>query len=252
MSDRALRDHYERKYASEREATDVELVPVVTAPSTRFEAVVSFFPRCFSSGDVLELGAGNGNVAKSLLAHDRRIVTYTLGDISSARLGGLRRNLPDPRVRVLELDADALPERGPSYDAVLMVALIEHLVDPMATMRRVRALLKPGGFVYLDTPNIAKYTRRMKLLAGRFPATASRDEGLTTYTGAPADLYDEGHLHYFTYRSLSRMLLERCGFARTLRLGYHCGRVRFGNRILGRLANAWPELFSEIALVAYV
>ena len=93
-----------------------------------------------------------------------------------------------------------------------MVALIEHLIDPLNTMKKISSLLTKDGFCFIMTPNIAKYTQRLKLLSGRFPSTESIEEGLITYGGQPVTLHEEGHLHYFTFKSLSRMLTERCGF----------------------------------------
>jgi hypothetical protein len=49
--------------------------------------------------------------------------------------------LKDSRVSVLEMDAEDIPESEyGKFDAVIMIALIEHL-----------QLLKPNGFVYIDT-----------------------------------------------------------------------------------------------------
>ena len=248
-----LQRHYDAKYALEAAGAAAETIPPVSIPTNRFEACCRFFPELFRGGDVLELAAGSGLVARSLMASGCAFESYTASDFSSARLEGLRHTLRDPRVRVTRLDADDLPEDEPGrYDAVILIALIEHLVDPLRAMQRVRKLLKPGGFAYIDTPNVAKYTRRLKLLFGRFPSTASRNEGLTTYDGQPVDLHDEGHLHYFTHRSLALMLTQRCGFARVQRLPYFTG-----GRLLGRtadygLARLWPGMFSELCLVAYV
>ena len=116
----------------------------------------------------------------------------------------------------------------------------------------MRALLRPGGFVYLDTPNVAKYTRRAKLLFGHFPATASHREGLRRYDGQPASLHDEGHLHYFTWRSLTRMLVDHCGFSGVERLPWFPGAPRPLAPLAHRAASLWPELLSEIALIARV
>lgn len=44
------------------------------------------------------------------------------------------------------------------------------LVDPPGAMRQIRTLLAPGGFVYIETPNIAKWTRHMRLAIGRLPS----------------------------------------------------------------------------------
>ncbi len=248
----SLREHYERKYSHESTASSIESISKVRTPTSRYEAVVKLFSMDFKGGDILELGAGNGNVAKTLLESDINIDSYTMGDISLPRIKGIKNNLSDSRLRILQIDAEDIPngELG-KYHAIIMVALIEHLIDPLRAMQKIRQLLKPGGFVYLDTPNIAKYTRRLKLLLGIFPSTASKNEGLTTYLDKPVDLYDDGHLHYFTYRSLSMMLTQRCGYSKVKKLGYPAGPMPLSRYMHNLLANSWPEMFSELAVLAY-
>lgn len=251
MSNERLEAHYEAKYAYDG-SSSIGLIPKVRIPRTRFEAVVSFFPFIFKGGKILELGAGNGIVAKSLLKSDLSISNYTVSEISKPRLEGLRKNVIDKRLSIINLNAENLPENiDVKYDAIIMIALIEHLIDPMGAMKKIRRLLNPGGFVYIDTPNIAKYTRRIKLLFGKFPSTSSRNEGLTTYSNQPVDLYDEGHLHYFTYRSLSLMLTERCGYSRVVKLGYPDGRTLIQDKVNNYLATRWPEMFSELVVLVY-
>ena len=252
MPNPLLVSHYDRKYASEAVVAFSPIVPLVRVPTSRFEAAVKFIPKFFRGGDILELGLGDGRVAKTLLQNEPNIISYVVSDISRSRLEGLRRSLQDPRVRTAEIDADSIPEQQlGSFDAVIMIALIEHVVDPLRVMSQVRTLLKPGGFVYVDTPNIAKLTRRLKLLFGRFPSTASTNEGLTTYDGEPVDLYDEGHLHYFSYRSLELMLINRCNYSRIEKLGYPWRRTPLGGIAQGLLAAKWPEMFSELAMVGF-
>lgn len=252
MTKEILNKYYDRLYSSERSGPSIELISTVSIPTTRFEAIVKFFPRHFKGGDIIEFGAGNGNVAKTFLTSKLKIASYTLGDISLPRIEGLLKNIEDSRVTILQMNVEDIPESmNGNFDAIIMVALIEHLIDPLRVMQQIRKFLKPGGFVYIDTPNIAKYTQRVKLLLGKFPSTASMNEGLTTYEGAQCDLFDEGHLHYFTYRSLSLMLTERCGFSRVIKLGYPAGRKPFGKHVHNVLATIWPELFSELAIIAY-
>ena len=247
-----LKDHYDRKYSYESDAQLSEEIASVEVPLSRFEAAVKFMLMYFNGGTILELGAGNGSVAKALLASDLDIDQYTVSEISRPRLEHLRRNLRDSRVKVAEIDADRInPQRFGEFDAVLMIALIEHLLDPVHAMQQIRQLVNPGGFVYIDTPNIAKYTRRLKLVLGRFPSTASTNEGLTTYDGQPSDLYDEGHLHYFTYRSLSLLLLQKCGFSKVVQLAYPGPFVPLGRKVHKYLAKLRPQLFSELVLLAH-
>lgn len=253
MSIQSLLSHYERKYGfeSNESVMCIDAVRQTSRPLTRFEAVVQFFPMHFRGGDVLELGAGDGRVVQALLAQNLGIRTYTVGDFSDSRMQGLKRRLNDQRVKIVSLDAENIPESEyGQYDAVVMVALIEHLIDPLRAMQSIRKLLKPGGIVYIDTPNIAKYTRRITLCLGRFPSTSSNNEGLETFSGTPVDLHDEGHLHYFTYRALSTMLISRCGFSKVIKLSYPGGRRPLGAMIHSLLAKLWPELFSELAIIA--
>jgi ubiquinone/menaquinone biosynthesis C-methylase UbiE len=251
----ALHLYHDAKYAAEAFRALDRVVEYKTYPSNRFEACVKFFLDRFRGGDILELGAGSGLVARSLIDHGLTFNTYTLTELSDNRLKGLSRNFRDSRVRVAKLDAETIPDTElSSYDAVIMLALIAQLVDPLGAMQRVRRLLKPGGFVFVETPNIAKFTRRAKLLTGRFPASASRNEGLTSYEGTAVALHDEGHLHYFTFRSLSQMLLERCGYGRIEKIPYFVGpngHKLVGHRLGHVLAQLRPELFSEIVIVAH-
>jgi SAM-dependent methyltransferase len=246
---------YDAKYQAEASAPLREVVSYNGYPSNRFEACMRFFMNRFQGGDILELGAGSGLLAQSLIAHGLRFHSYTVSEIAESRLTGLARNLNDPRVRVIQLDAESIPEAEFSrYDAIIMLALIAQLIDPLGAMQQVRKLLRSGGFAFIETSNIAKFTRRAKLMSGRFPAISSTNEGLITYEGNPVGLHDEGHLHYFTFRSLSLMLIQRCGFSRVEKLSYFVGpkgRKMPGHRMGSRLARLWPEMFSEIVLVAY-
>ena len=248
-----LARHYDAKYGADARGADRRIVAPRAAPRDRHEACLHYFPQHFRGGSILEVGAGNGLIARSLAAAGVPFDRYVASELSEARLAGLRTSLRDPRVEALHLDIEAPgPEHAGRYDAVILLALVEHLVDPLAALGHVRAMLRPGGFAFIDTPNVAKYTRRLKLLAGRFPSTASRDEGLRTWDGSPVDLHDEGHLHYFTYRSLSKLLIERCGFRRVTPTPYVTPPALLGRRLDAALARWRPQLFAELCLVAHV
>ena len=241
--------HYDEKYGTSGSTPVVP--PPAGAPRTRHEACLHYLPRYASGGTILELGAGDGLLARSLAAQGLPFDRYVATEASSARLASLESSLGDPRFEARALDIDReLPEDIGTFDTVILLALVEHLIDPIDALRRVRSLLKPGGVAFIDTPNIAKYTRRVRLALGQFPSTASREEGLVTFGGDPVDLHDEGHLHYFTYRSLSRLLVERCGFRETIPTPYTTPPSLFGVRVDDWLARMRPQLFAELCLVA--
>lgn len=251
MGDERLTRFYDEKYSDEAGMDRVEPVARVTNPVDRFEGAVRTLAPLVRDRDVLELAAGSGRIAQSLAESDFR--TWTLSDWAPSRVEGMQRRMAsESRFRFAVVDASHPTQslRGQQFDAIVSIALIEHLIDPLGALADTRDLLRPGGFLYIDTPNVAKWTRRLKLAAGRFPSTSSLQEGLVTYDGKPVALHDEGHLHYFTYGSLERMLTERCGYSRVVRVPYGATR-RPSPAVTHAMARSMPTLFSEIAVLAY-
>lgn len=248
-----LSEFYEERYGFEANAATADVFPLVAHPVDRIEGAISALAARTSGKDVLELGSGSGAIAQSLVHAGVDFRSWFLTDLSPSRVEGTRARLgEDPRFRFDALDVSQITTAldGELFDVVVNVALIEHLIDPMQSMADIRTLLRPGGFVYIDTPNIAKWTRRIKLALGRFPSTASQQEGLVTYDGEPASLHDEGHLHYFTFGSLERMLIERCGYSRVERVPY--GSVhRLPPKVSYQLARWQPTLMSDVAILAF-
>ncbi len=235
----ALQDHYDTKYAAPP-ARPIQPARYTARPRNRYEAV-TYLAGCGTRA--LDIGAGSGEV---MLAVRRRFDSLVGLELSSPRAEQLRSLFQnDPAVDIIHDEFPTLSSRlaDAEFDVVIMCAVIEHLIDPIAALREVRRILAPNGRAIIDTPNIAKWTRRVKLGLGRFPSTASIDEGLLMYDRrTPTTQYDEGHLHYFTLRSLTRVCIERAGFRRVVPFGY-------GKHFW--LSHAVPTLFSEACVIAY-
>ncbi len=231
-----LTRHYDEKYSNQ--SGPPQEVKLRRYPRERFEAAVKWAER---GEKMLDIGAGHGNVIQAL----RSLYKECVGtEISTPRVTLLKQNFADdPNVQILKhnIETEKLPFSDEYFDTVFLIDVIEHLVDPISALMEIQRVVKKGGKLFVATPNIAKWTRRIKLVFGYFPSTASRDEGFVRGDGQPTDLYDEGHLHYFTYRSLSHLLTERVGFSKTIRHGH--GRH-------GPLCAIWPTLMSDISLSA--
>jgi 2-polyprenyl-3-methyl-5-hydroxy-6-metoxy-1,4-benzoquinol methylase len=77
---------------------------------------------------------------------------------------------PDPaavaaaRSRGLTVHAgtvEALRSEASSFDVVTLSHVLEHVHDPRALLKSIRDLLKPGGLLWLDTPNITSVGCRL-------------------------------------------------------------------------------------------
>ena len=137
--------------------------------------------------NILDMPAGNGIFAENLRKHGHIV---TCGDINSER--------PDFTFVNMEL---SLPFEDASFDAVICLEGIEHVISPPHLISEICRVLKPDGFVIMSLPNVQSLFSRLKFLfTGTFylfdPEQNCHPNGL---------LIDRGHispmtlvqLHYF-------------------------------------------------------
>jgi SAM-dependent methyltransferase len=106
------------------------------------------FPSWVSNGRALDIGCGNGVFLDRIRRHGWDVLGI---DTSPAAAAAARESF-GITVHVGELE-DA-PIQARSFDFIHMSHVIEHLARPVATLRRVAHLLRPGGRLYVETPNI--------------------------------------------------------------------------------------------------
>ena len=98
-------------------------------------------------GRVLEIGCGHGSFLAVLGAAGYEAVGLELSswvvDFARSTFGAL---VQQGRVE----DQDFEPA---SFDLIVMMDMLEHLLSPLETLERCLALLKPGGRIVIQTPN---------------------------------------------------------------------------------------------------
>jgi len=142
---------------------------------------------------VLDVGCSSGYLAAPLVARRNTVVGVEL-DAAAARVAqGFCE-----QVLLGDIETMELPLEPGSFDVVLLSDVIEHLRDPVDTLRRLRRCLRPGGRLVLSTPNVANWALRLSLLAGRWRYT---DRGIL----------DRTHTHLFT-RATLREAIENAGY----------------------------------------
>ena len=105
---------------------------------------------------VLDIGGGSGWLLDMVKSADPRVTRTTVVDLDAgaaqlARAKG--HTFVQGRIEDAELDG--------KFDFILMLNLIEHVSDPRAMLAKVRRLLKPGGQLFIKTPNYASLDARL-------------------------------------------------------------------------------------------
>ncbi len=103
---------------------------------------------------VLEIGCGRGGFATWLAAQGAREVVgadFSRVAIRKAAALARQRGLGNLRFAVADLCALGLAEAG--FDVVISCETIEHVADPARGVAELARALRPGGRLYLTTPN---------------------------------------------------------------------------------------------------
>lgn len=207
----------------------------------RNRCIIAAVSRFEPGGFVLDIGGGNGYVARGLIDAGYEAVLLEPGPVG-AKNAREQRRLPS----VINATMEDAALRDGSVPAAGLFDVLEHIEDDRAFIERLHAIVRPGGYLYLTVPafqwlwsasdddalHFRRYTRRSlaRVLDGRFelPYATYLFERLT-----PA---------FFLRRTLPYAL----GLTRPASAGYHSdhavGRSRM-SRLFERL------LASEVAAV---
>ncbi|WP_460894928.1 class I SAM-dependent methyltransferase [Ramlibacter monticola] len=100
-------------------------------------------------GSLLDIGSGDGAFLQRAVAIGWKVVGVE-PDAKAAQMS---------RARGLEVITGGLEEIGAArrFDVVTLNHVIEHVHDPVGMLRNCWEILKPGGTIWLDTPNSESY-----------------------------------------------------------------------------------------------
>ncbi len=209
-------DYVYRGDSSFKSATICFLTYII--PFLRFflRRAVRFIPIPYKkeSLTLLDVGCGRGDflMRASRCGYDVTGVDFDPETIDIARSRGMQAYVSDIN------NLSHLPQ----YDVVTLSHVIEHVKDPVQSINQIYKRLKPGGYLYISTPNIDSSGRRVfkeKWRGCDFPR----------------------HLNFFNHDSLER-LLTQAGFSSVLHV-YDLPQSLTISRSSMRIQNGYTNSF---------
>jgi SAM-dependent methyltransferase len=118
-------------------------VAIPRAVEDSLRAVVDSMDPYRTSGKWLDIGFGQGALLDVVAKRGWRAYGTEYSDVALRR--GAERGF------IVSKGSEAL-DAG-SFDVVSLVELVEHVEEPLGFLKEARRLLRPGGCVYITTPN---------------------------------------------------------------------------------------------------
>lgn len=139
----------------------------------------------------LDVGAGEGFFASSFFHHGWNVTTMDYSNY------GINSHNPHLLNTLIQGDVfkslENLSHEKKKFDFINLSNILEHVIDPIELLKTLKSLLSEQSLLRISVPN--DYSNFQQFLL---------DKGYTTNTWlCPPD-----HLHYFTFESLSNLLLS--------------------------------------------
>ena len=168
---------------------------------------------------VLDLGAGMGGFAVAAALAGARVTAceYNPAYCRIIRLRAARYRLSIP---IINAAGESLPLPDAAFDLVVAWDVIEHVKDPVAVLRELARVLRPGGHALITAINRRAWIdphyhmRGINWLPRPLAELVIELRGRTKRGAAFRDMQRLSEMHYFHYHDLVR-LCNQLGFTVT-------------------------------------
>jgi len=209
----------------------------------RWGLVISELSRSTEEGRMLDIGAYDGIICCALQKLGFSVAAvdwYAHMDLSAWNRLGIEWHS-------LNIEADPLPFPDNEFSGVYMGQILEHFTySPRKPFNEIFRVMKPGGIIVVDVPNIGELHNYYRLLRGKNVLYDYKkhyiDDEPIFYKGLP---YFNRHNHEFTPTDL-KALAETCGFE-VVKISY-IRSIRSGKKGFRRLEVPFSALRDVVPL----
>jgi len=140
---------------------------------------------------VLEIGCGSGRLANILTIWKKcRVYCVDKDPIISSFAKG-------KCIEVLNIDIENtdLPYEKGVFDCIIIGNVLEHMIEPLQVLTRLKKYLKKDGLLIYSVPSIVNWHSRLTICLGKF----EYEDGT---------VFERTHLRFFTLRSAKNLALD--------------------------------------------
>lgn len=157
LKEKALRAFYRSRFSQQKwQLSDLLAILVWLKPSfaRTLEGEMRNLPKLYGEKRLLDVGCGSGKFMALAREHGWHCVGTEMDPVSIARA----------RANGFEVHAgsvESLADTSQQFDVITLSHVIEHVHDPLSTLTAARKLLSEGGYLWIETPNVAATGHRL-------------------------------------------------------------------------------------------
>lgn len=136
---------------------------------------------------LLDLACGDGLMTAMFAKQYERVVGV---DASGAHIAEARLRLPQARFFESLIEDFEIDE---TFDAVFLLDILEHVIDPISILEKAASFLNPGGRLIAHVPNTVAINRRLAVLMGTLTSCQEL---------SPFDIHIAGHRRTYQLSTL--------------------------------------------------